>query len=152
MTYYKKISSNPKARYDNHIIDTYEAGLVLTGAEVKAMKAGRVSVKGAFVKFIKGEPYAVGVKVTESSFHSKVEDKDRLKKLLLKKREMDTLRDFANNRGSTVVVLSAYDKRGLLKISIGSAKGKKNYDKREALKEREMVKERDRYIKNIRGV
>merc|ERR1711916_153172 len=123
--YHRTYASNPRARHDNHILEKYETGLVLTGQEVKAIKNGRVSIKGAYLKFIKKEAFAISLKVTEDSFQFPIKDKDRMKKVLMHKRELRDLDNFSKDRGATLVVLSIYDKDGVIKLQVAKARGKK---------------------------
>jgi len=139
------ILENRKARFDYEIIDTFEAGIKLVGSEVKSLKAGHASIIGSYVKIIDDEAYILGMKIDEyqkSNIPDGV-DKNRTRKLLLKKTELKKLIKLTEEKGLTIVPLSLYLKNRLnskigrwIKISIGVGRGKKKADKRETLKKR----------------
>jgi len=142
---------NKKAKFDYEILDTYEAGLVLEGQEVKSIRNGNISMKGAFVSFHKEDAFLTNVHIPKYKFAGNVTDYDpeRSRKLLLKRKEIDYLREKSQEKGLTVVPLSVYTKGRHIKVSIGVGRGKKKHDKRETIKRRELKRELDRKMKEI---
>ena len=146
------IADNRKARHDYHIFDTYEAGLVLLGTEVKAIREGRVNLKDSYGRIEAGEVFLHNLHIRPYSHRGYSEHEPlRRRKLLLTKREIRKLIGKLVERGFTLVPVRMYFKRGLVKVTVGVAKGKKTYDKREAIKRRQvdretraMMKERSR--------
>ena len=140
--------SNPKASFDYEILETIEAGLVLEGHEVKAIKTGKVSIKGSYVKVLNNEPYLIGATVSpyQPANTPKDYDPQRSRKLLLSKKEISTLVGTSQTHGLTLVPLKIYDKKGRLKLLIGIARGKKKYDKREAIKKKDIARAKQRGI------
>ena len=132
-------ATNPKAGFDYNIIETFEAGLELAGYEVKSIKNGKVSIKGAYVKIINGEAWLMGAIVSPYQAGNVPPDYDqqRNRRLLLKKKELQYLQSKSQEQGLTLVPLKIYSKKNLIKLEIGLARGKKKYDKREAIKKRE---------------
>lgn len=132
-------ASNPKAGFDYQVLETFEAGLSLAGHEVKSVKNGKVSMKGAYVKIINGEAWLLGAIVSPYQAGNVPPDYDqqRNRKLLLKKSELAYLQSKTQEQGLTLVPLKIYSKNNLIKLEIGLARGKKKYDKREAIKKRE---------------
>ena len=144
---------NRKARHDFHIDETYEAGLALRGTEVKSIRGGKASLNEAFAYLSEGEiwlknmyikPYEFG------SFYNHDERRDR--KLLLKKKEIREIDKHINQKGFTLVPLKLYFKGGYAKIMVGLARGKKQYDKREDIKEKDVRRELDRKVKGTYSV
>jgi len=138
----KLVAQNKKARHDYHIEDTYEAGLVLQGTEVKSLRAGRASLVDGFAEIDGHEMWLHGVHIPEYlqgtwNNHSA----RRKRKLLLNRHEIDKIERRVNERGLTVVPLSLYFKDGRAKVEIALAKGKKTYDKRHALAARQADRE-----------
>ncbi|GHA10476.1 SsrA-binding protein SmpB [Streptomyces echinoruber] len=143
----KLIAQNKKARHDYLILDTYEAGLVLTGTEVKSLRQGRASLVDGFVQIDDGEAWLYNVHVPEYSQGTWTNHAARRKrKLLLHRAEIDKLYGKAQETGHTVVPLSLYFKDGRAKVEIALAKGKKEYDKRQALREKQDRREAARAI------
>jgi SsrA-binding protein len=141
----KVIASNRKARHDYHIDDVYEAGIVLMGTEVKALRAGRASLADGFATVTNGEVWLERVHIPEYSQGTWTNHETRRKrKLLLHRDEIEKIDAETRERGLTVVPLSLYFKDGRVKVEIGVARGKKNYDKRQALRERQDRREADR--------
>ncbi|MBO3129085.1 SsrA-binding protein SmpB [Dermatophilus congolensis] len=142
----KVIARNKKARHDYLIEDTYEAGLALMGTEVKSLRLGRASLVDGFASFSRsGEVWLEGVHIPEYvqgtwTNHSA----RRRRKLLLHRAEIDKLESKAREAGHTVVPLSLYFKDGRVKVEIALAKGKREYDKRQALRERQDRREAER--------
>ncbi len=146
------IAVNRQARHDYFIEETYEAGLVLQGWEVKSLRAGRVSLKESYVLLKDGEGWLFGAHITplpSASTHVEA-DPTRTRKLLLHKRELDKLIGLVERRGYTLVPLKLYWKNNRVKLEIGLAKGKKLYDKRAVEKERDWQREKQRLLKQTR--
>jgi SsrA-binding protein len=139
------VMRNRKAWHDYHIEDTVEAGLVLVGCEVKSVRAGQVNLTGGFVLVEAGEAWLVDVYIApyEQGSHFNVEPRRR-RKLLLSRREIHRLEGRGRERGYTLVPLAVYFKRGFAKLEVGVARGKRAYDKREALQARESAREKER--------
>ena len=143
------IVENKKAFHDYFIEERYEAGLVLEGWEVKAIRAGRVQIKEAYVVLNKEEPFVIGMHVSalpEASTHVKP-DPVRSRKLLLNAEEIRRLIGKVEQKGYTLVPLDLHYTKGRVKIAVGLAKGKKQHDKRDAEKEREWQRERERLLR-----
>ena len=136
------IADNRKARHEYHIFDTYEAGLVLLGTEVKAIREGRVNLKDSYGRVEAGEVFLHNLHISPYSHRGYSEHEPlRRRKLLLTKREIHKLIGKLVERGFTLVPVRMYFKRGLVKVTVGVAKGKKTYDKREAIKRRQVDRE-----------
>lgn len=132
------IAVNRKARHDFFIFDRFEAGIVLLGAEVKSIREGRVNLKDSFVRMARGEPYLFNFHISPYSKiqgHMEV-DPLRSRKLLLKHSEINRLIGPMSRKGFAIIALSVYFKKGLAKVEIALAQGKKQYDKRETIKQR----------------
>lgn len=139
-------ATNPRARFDYDILETIEAGVVLRGSEVKSIKTGKASIKGAYVRIIAGAPWLVGASIppyqpgnTPPEYR---EQADR--KLLLSRQQVATLLGLAQAHGVSLVPLRLYAKNGLIKLEIGIARGKKKYDKRESLKKKDVQRSKER--------
>ncbi|MFB6521393.1 SsrA-binding protein SmpB [Streptomyces sp. NPDC056401] len=146
----KLIAQNKKARHDYTIIDTYECGLVLTGTEVKSLRQGRASLVDGFVSVESGEAWLYNVHVPEYSQGTWTNHSARRKrKLLLHREEIDKLDSKTGETGNTIVPLALYFKDGRAKIEIALAKGKKEYDKRQALREKQDTRETNRVISAV---
>ena len=138
----KMIAQNKKARHDYLIEDTYEAGMVLQGTEVKSLRMGRASLVDGFVDIDGHEAWLHGVHIPEYTQGTWTNHAARRKrKLLLNRTEIDKIERRVNERGLTIVPLSLYFKDGRAKVEIALAKGKKTYDKRHALAERQANRE-----------
>ena len=136
------VASNRKARHDYHIEDVYEAGLVLSGTEVKSLRAGRASLIDGFASIDRGEAWLENVHIPEFEQGSWTNHSTRRKrKLLLNRKEIAKLAGKTSESGYTLVPLSLYFKDGYAKVELGLAKGKKAYDKRQTLKERDAQRE-----------
>jgi len=145
----KIISANRKALHDYEILETYESGIVLIGSEVKSLREGRVALKDGFARIEGEEAYLYNVHISPYEKSStKDYDPKRERKLLLHKHEIKRLMGRVQQRGLTLVPLEMYFKGGNAKVSLGLAKGKKVYDKREALKRREAEREIRRSMKD----
>jgi len=142
------IAKNKKAFYNFHIIDRYEAGLVLTGSEVKSMREGKMNLGEAYILVRGSEVLLIGCHISSySNTGYKGHDPTSDRKLLLKKREILKLKQSTAQKGLTAVPLEAYfNKKGWAKIVIGTAKGKRLHDKKEALRERDIKRETDREV------
>ncbi len=144
----KLMAQNKKARHDYFIEETYEAGIVLTGTEIKAIRAGRMNLKDSFARIRNGEAYLHNAHISEYEQGNRYNhEPTRARKLLLHKKQIDKLIGETQQQGYSVVPLKVYIKNGFAKVLIGLAKGKKNYDKRETLKRKDAKREMDRAIK-----
>jgi SsrA-binding protein len=141
----KLVASNRKARHDYHIDDTFEAGLVLTGTEVKALRMGRASLVDGWASIDGGEAWLEGVHIPEYLNGTWTNHAPRRKrKLLLHREQIDKLASRSNDKGYTIVPLSLYFKDGRAKVEIAMARGKKEYDKRHTLREKQDNREAER--------
>ena len=142
-------TENRKARFDYEILEKYEAGIELLGAEVKSVRGGRMSLEGAFVVVRGGEVFLINANVPPYQVNNTAKDYDPLrnKKLLLTKKEIVILAGSEKNKSLTIVPISVYNKGRKIKIEIALAKGKKKHDKRESIKKRDTDREIRRQIK-----
>ena len=139
----KLVAQNRKARHDYHVEDTYEAGLVLVGTEVKSLRAGRASLVDGFVDIDNGEAWLHNVHIPEYAQGTWTNHAaKRKRKLLLNRIEIDKIERKVSEKGQTVIPLAIYFVKGRAKIEIGLAKGKKSWDKRQAIAEREADREK----------
>ena len=147
---YKVLSDNRKARFLYDILETYEAGLQLMGTEVKSIRAGKVNLQDGYALIRNGEAWLINVHISPYTSSSQYFNHDprRTRKLLLHRQEIRKLIGKVEQQGLTLVPLKLYLKRGLVKVSIGLAKGKKLHDKREDLKRRQDQREIQRAMKN----
>ncbi|HEX6875400.1 MAG TPA: SsrA-binding protein SmpB [Nocardioidaceae bacterium] len=150
----KLIAQNRKARHDYHIEDTYEAGLVLTGTEVKSLRAGRASLVDGFGEVHEGEIWLHGVHIPEYTQGTWTNHAARRKrKLLLNRHEIDRIESRVNEKGLTLIPLSLYFKDGRAKVEIALARGKKTWDKRHAIAERQAKRETEQAIgRRLKGM
>lgn len=141
-------ASNPKANFDYEILETIEAGLELFGHEVKSIKTGKASIKGAYAKIINNEAWLVGATVSPYQVKNTPPDYDsqRSRKLLLTKKQIAVLIGTSKAQGLSLIPIKLYDKRGRVKLLIGIGKGKKKYDKRETIKKRDIARAKQRGI------
>ena len=144
----KLIANNKKARHDYFIEDTYEAGIVLHGTEVKSLRQGKCSIKESFVRVEKGEVIIYGMHISPYE-KGNIFNKDPLrpKKLMLHKYEINKLVGKLNEKGLTLVPIQVYFKGSLVKVEIGLARGKKLYDKRDDIAKRDQKREHEREFK-----
>lgn len=144
----KLIANNKKAYHDFFIDETYECGIALHGTEVKSMRMGKCSIKEAFVRIEDGEVFVYGMHVSPYE-KGNIFNKDplRVKKLLLHKYEINKLLDKIKEKGYTLVPLQVYFKDGKVKVEIGLARGKKLYDKREAIAKKDQRREAEKEFK-----
>lgn len=145
----KVIAQNKKAYHDYFIEDTYEAGIVLQGTEIKAIRAGRVNLKDSYAQIKSGEVFLVGMHISPYEQGNRYNhDPERTRKLLLHKKEIDKLTGETKVTGYSLVPLKLYLKNGFAKVLLGLAKGKKNYDKRESLKQKEAKRDIERAFRD----
>ncbi len=143
------IVTNKKARFEYFIEENYEAGLILEGWEVKSLRAGRVNLTDAHIIVKYGEAYLLGAQIQPlptASLHSHP-DASRTRKLLLNRKELNQLIGKVERQGYTLIPLSLYWKNNKIKMQIALAKGKKSHDKRDATKDRDWQRDRERILK-----
>ena len=148
------VARNRKARHDYHLEDSWEAGIVLQGSEVKALRAGRASLVDGFVDIDAGEVWLHNVHIPQYAQATWTNHASRRKrKLLLHRSEIDKLERRVNERGLTIVPLSLYFKDGRAKVEIALARGKKHWDKRHALAERQATREVEQAVgRRLKGM
>lgn len=140
------IVSNPKARRDYHILDTFEAGIVLHGTEVKALRAGKAQISDAFARVENGQAYLYNAHIDEYAFGNRQNHQPKAaRKLLLHQSEIRKLHEAAAVKGNALVPLSFYWKNNRVKVAVAIGKGKVQFDKREDIKQRES----DRELKRV---
>ncbi len=146
----KTVAENRRARYDYHIEDTYEAGIALTGTEVKALRFGEGSIAESYAEVDNGQIWLVNANIPEFSHGNRFNhEPKRPRKLLLHEREIKKLHGAVAREGMTLVPLSVYfNGRGRAKVELALAKGKKAHDKRETIKERDWKREAARILKD----
>lgn len=145
-----RIAVNRKATHEFFIEQRFEAGMVLEGWEVKSLRNGKANLSDTYVRIIKNEAWVLGMNITPlstASTHVKT-DSTRVRKLLLNRRELDTLIGAVERKGYTLVAMSMYWKQGKAKLEIGLGKGKKNYDKRADEKNRDWNRQKARILKS----
>ena len=145
----KLVANNKKARHDYFIEQVYEAGIVLTGTEIKSVRQGKVSIKESYAKIENGEVFIYGMNISPYEQGNRFNvDPLRTRKLLLHKREIQKLIGFTTMKGLTVVPLKMYiNEDGRAKVELAVARGKKNYDKRESIAKRDAARDIDRKMK-----
>lgn len=149
--YEKTIAVNRKARHDYHIEDTYEAGLVLTGSEIKAIRAGRVNLQDAYGIVRDGEAWLINMHIGPWEQAGRLGHKPRRdRKLLLHRYQIDRLADKVQAKGYTLVPLRLYLRNGLAKVELALAKGKRQYDKRDAISKRDAQRRIDQAMRRRR--
>ena len=135
------LANNKKAQFDFEFMKKYEAGIILQGPEVKSAKSGGISFAGSYVGISKdNELKAYGLKIARYKKAGLSPDPDREKKLLLTKKENNEIRQYLSQKGLTIIPTSIYTKNGLIKVELAVAKGRKKVDKRERIKERDIVR------------
>jgi SsrA-binding protein len=141
--------NNKKAHYDYEIEETYEAGIVLKGTEIKSIREGKANLKDSYAIIKNGEAFLLNMHISK---YEKADiynhDETRTRKLLLNKKEIYKMRDAIEREGYTLAPIKLYFKGNRAKILIGVARGKKNYDKREAIKKKDMNREIQKQVKN----
>ena len=143
------LSENKKAHFDYEILEKFEAGLVLQGQEVKSIRGGHISLTGSYVVFKQDEPYLIGAKIPAYQPKNTPADynPERLRKLLLNKKEINQLIGKSNEKGFSLIPLKVYTKDGRIKLEFGLARGKKKYNKKEQIKKRDTKREINRELK-----
>src|SRR3954469_21278488 len=146
----RPVAQNRKARHDFDILDTYEAGIVLAGSEVKSLRDGKVQLRDSFARVQDGEIWMYGVHVSPYVYSSGfgVVDPDRRRKLLLHRREIEELHERTSQDSLTLVPLAVYFQDGRAKVQLALARGRKTYDKRHAIAERDAKRETDRALRS----
>jgi SsrA-binding protein len=144
------VINNRRARHDYHLLDTYECGIVLAGAEVKSLRNGRGNLQDAYASIDDGEARLHGMHVSPYEFSRGDLDPVRKRKLLLHRRELDQLEKATAEKGVTLVPTRIYFKDGRAKVEIAVARGKRSYDKRHTLAERDAKRETERALKGFR--
>ncbi len=150
------LATNRRARHDYHILETYECGVVLVGTEIKSLREGKVSIADAFATVDEGEVWLRNLHIPEYSMGSWTNHSPkRTRKLLLHRREIDSIMGKVRDGNRTLVPLQLYLKDGRVKLELGLAQGKQDYDKRQDIKrrteEREITRELGRRVKGITG-
>ena len=145
----KIVANNKKARHDYFIEEVYEAGIVLTGTEIKSVRAGKVSIKESYARLQNGELVIIGMNISPYEQGNRFNtDSLRIRKLLLHKREIRKLTGLTTQKGFTLVPLQMYvNEYGLAKIEIAVARGKKNYDKRDDIAKRDANRKMEQVMK-----
>ena len=146
----KTITINRKAGFEYHLTDKYEAGIVLKGSEVKSIREGKVNIKGSYIKFIDNELYLIGMHIGDYSHadtmsHENITDR----KLLLHRKEINTIGELIDQKGKTLIPMSLYFKRDLVKVKFAVGTGKKKWDKRQDKMDRDVKRQLDREVKKI---
>ena len=142
------LANNKKAYFDYFVEDTIEAGIELVGSEVKSAKAGKVSIKEAFVRIINGEVFIMGMSIVPWKYGSVYNPEEkRVRKLLLNKKEIKKFHEKVTQKGYTIVPLNVHLSKGYVKVDIAPGRGKKNYDKRESIAKKDQQRDMDRMLK-----
>ena len=146
----KTITINRKAGFEYHLTDKYEAGIVLKGSEVKSIREGKVNIKGSYIRFIDNELYLIGMHIGDYSHadtmtHENITDR----KLLLHRKEINTIGELIDQKGKTLIPMSLYFKRDLVKVKFAVGTGKKKWDKRQDKVDRDVKRQLDREVKKI---
>ena len=145
----KVVATNRKARHDYFILDTFEAGVSLVGSEIKSIRAGQISIKEAFVRVDGEEAWLIDAHISPYiQANRNNHDPRRQRKLLLHKKEIDKLFDQVRRKGVTIIPTRVYLKNGRAKVEIALAQGKKNFDKRQTLAERDAQRDIERNLSN----
>ena len=146
----KTITINKKAGFEYHLTDKYEAGIVLKGSEVKSIREGKVNIKGSYIKFIDNELYVIGMHIGDYS-HSDTLSHENIadRKLLLHRKEINTIGEMITQKGKTLIPMSLYFKKDLVKLKFAVGTGKKKWDKRHAKMEQDVKRQLDREVKKI---
>lgn len=145
------ITTNRKARHDYEIIDSMEAGIALFGTEVKASREGRINLTDAYARFMNNELWLIGMHISEYT-KADIQNHDPLRdrKLLIHRQQLKRLRRQVEEKGITLIPLRVYFKRHLIKVELGLARGKRKYDKRAAIAERDQKRDLERLQKSFR--
>ena len=142
---------NKRARFDYEIIETYTAGIVLAGTEIKSIRLGKANITESFCEFSNNELFAINTYIEEYAFGNQFNHKSRSeRKLLLNRKELKTLHKSVQAKGLTIVPLKLFtNEKGLAKLDVALCRGKKNYDKRETIKDRDTKRDIDRIKKSF---
>jgi SsrA-binding protein len=144
----KVVTANRKARHEYSIEDTVEAGLVLTGTEIKSIRAGRVSLADSYARVENGEAWLDNLHISPYEQGNRFNvDSVRKRKLLLHRREIDRLIGKAQEKGMALIPLSLYLRHGFAKVELGTGRGKKLYDRRQAIADRDAQREKERVLR-----
>ena len=142
------LANNKKAFFDYFIEERFEAGIELIGSEVKSIKAGQTSIKEAFVRVINNEIFIMGMSVTPWKYGSLYNPEERrVRNLLLNKSEIRKIHEIVKQKGYTIMPLNIHLSKGYVKVEIGLARGKKNYDKRDELSKQDQKRDIDRAVR-----
>ena len=141
---------NRRARYDYHVLDSFECGIVLAGPEVKSIRAGHANLQDGYARVEHGEVWLHGMHISPYEFSTGDLEPVRPRKLLLHRKQIDELARATAERGVTLVPLRVYFKDGRAKVELAVAKGKRSYDKRRAIAERDAKRETERAMKGLR--
>ena len=142
------VTSNRRAFHDFHILESVEAGIVLTGTEIKSVRDGKATISEAYARIDNGELWLIGSNISPYSHGNRTNhEPDRPRKLLVHRRELERLREAVQQKGLTLVPLRLHLKQGLAKLDIGVARGKKLYDKRAADADRQAKRDVDRALR-----
>jgi SsrA-binding protein len=145
----KIIASNKKAFHDYYIEDKFDCGIVLQGTEIKSVRAGKVNIKDSYCLVRNGEMFVINMHISKYDHGNLFNHSEtRTRKLLLHKKQIIKIENKVNQESMTVVPLKIYIEKGLAKVEIALAKGKKTYDKRQSLKEKDMKRSMDKVLKN----
>src|SRR5487761_1182201 len=149
----RRVAQNRRARHDYEILETFECGLALSGAEVKSIRAGHIALQDAYARIDGGEAWLVGAHVAPYEYASGYGrfEPDRPRKLLLHREQLDELSGRVAQKALTLVPLSVYFRDGRAKVELALARGRRLYDKRHAIAEREAAREASRVIKEYHG-
>ena len=144
------VANNKKAFHEYHILETYEAGVQLKGSEVKSIREGKVSLKESYVLIRKGEAWLRGAHIASYS-HTGFEGHElvRNRKLLLHRKEMDKINEMLTQKGKTLIPMSLYFKKDLVKVKFAVGTGKKNWDKRHDKMDQDVKRQLDREVKRV---
>lgn len=144
------VATNRRARHDYDILDTYEAGIMLAGPEVKSLRASELSLQDAYARVQDGELWLHGMYVKPYELAKDPPQATRSRKLLLHRHEIDRLIGTTSTQGTTLIPLQVYFKHGLAKVELAVVKGRRKYDKRQAIREKEMKREAERALRGRR--
>ena len=144
------VITNRKARHDYHVLDTWEAGIMLAGPEVKSIREGRANLQDSYARIDDDELWLLGLQVLPYAYSREDLDPVRKRKLLLHRKEIVEIERALSERGTTLVPLRVYFKDGRIKLELAVARGKARYDKRQALAAKDAKRETDRALKEMR--
>lgn len=148
----KTVATNKKARFDFFLEETFIAGLMLEGWEVKSLREGKLNIKEAYIKDIKGELWLVGARINPASYINQKDqvNPERFRKLLLNNKEIEKIQFAISAKGQTCVPVKLFWKGHLAKLEIALAKGKKNYDKKQVKKTADIARDQERALKKYK--